>query len=205
MLVSHEATKDFGYLRILDLYSDNELEDIWKEVSHLNHIMDVMPNTWRDSGGRAKNKDGTSKMSGNGLYLDSIYTDRESSTILKYNRKLFSDDISKRMGEAHPSNKIPYLSINKDVTILNRYLDSQKYYPHYDIAAFTAITVLLHKPEKIDGGEFNFVDYDISFGCINNSCVVFPSWVEHSVSTLVCAEDSRRYSIAQLMYINYGT
>lgn len=205
MLVSQEATKDFGYLRILDLYSDNELEEIWKEVLHLNHVMDTMPNTWMNSSGRAQTQDGNSKMSGNGLYLDAIYTDRASSAILKHNRKLFSDDISERMGESHPANKIPYLCINKDVTVLNRYLDSQEYLPHYDTAAFTAITVLLHKPEKIDGGEFYFSDYDTSFGCINNSCVVFPSWVEHSVNTLVCSEDSKRYSIAQLMFINYGT
>ena len=205
MVVLQETNKDFGYLRILDLYSEKELKDIWKEISHLDYVMDTLPHLWKDSTGRAQTENGNSKMSGNGLYLAPIYSDRLSSAILTYNRKLFAEDITQEMGETHPSNRIPYLCINKDVTILNRYLDSQEYLPHYDVAAFTAITVLLNNQEKIKGGELYFKDYDISFGCVNNSCVIFPSWVEHSVSNLKCSEDFSRYSIAQLMYINYGS
>lgn len=198
MKVIKETNKDFGYIRILDLYSKKELKDIWKEISYLDYVMDTV----EFPTDRAI-EDGKSKMTGSGLFLDSIYINRSYSAILTYNRKLFIGDIYKKMCAAHPANKIPYHNINKDATMLNRYSDSQEYLPHFDIATFTAITVLLHKPEKLKGGEFYFKDYDVSFGCINNSCVIFPSWVEHSVRRIECREDSKRYSIAQLMYINF--
>ena len=198
MKIIKDATKDFGYLKIFDLYSYEELDVIWKEIFHLDYIMDSVELGDR----RAIDKDGDSKMSGKGLFIDDIYFNREFSPILKYNRKLFTDEnICNSIGDSHPANKVAYGCINKDSTILNRYSNFQEYLPHYDVATFSAITVLLHKPEKISGGEFKFTDYGVSFGCINNSCIIFPSWVQHSVGKLECLENSRRYSIAQLMYI----
>jgi len=191
--------KDFGYLKILDLYSSEELEDIWREVSYLDYIMDTSDVETH----RGVFKDGTSKMNGHGVFIDNVYTSRDFSSILKYNRKLFIDeDVLRGIDETNPANKASYPQINRDTTLLNRYRNSHKYSPHNDLSLFTAITVLLNDEENISGGEFIFSDYDISFECVNNSCVIFPSWVNHGVNELECAENSCRYSIAQLMYIS---
>ena len=200
------TTKDFGYLRIFDLYSEEELKSIWNEIFHLDYIIDQMEFYTQSENSmtrtRALRDDGSPKMSGGGVFLDEMYRDRKSSPILTHNRKLFSDEnISQSIGESHVSNKVQYITINKDKTLLNRYRDSHEYHPHEDAAIFSAITVLLHKPEKIRGGEFSFSNYDETFESINNSCIIFPSWVEHSVSSLNCIDDSRRYSISQFMYI----
>ena len=195
--------RDFGYLKIFDLYSDAELKSMWKEISHLDYVMDKMDlqeeiNIKYD---RALTDSGDSKMSGEGLFLDQVYKNRAHSAILNYNRKLFNEDICKSISSSHPANEGQYICVNRDLTLLNRYSNSHEYAPHTDTAAFTAITILLHKPKQVTGGDFNFPDYDISCGCENNSCIIFPSWVSHSVSKLRCFGAGRRYSIAQLMFV----
>ena len=210
-----EATKDFGYLKIFDLYSEEELKDIWNEIFHLDYVMEVnskpkdfapelmSDQSERELTRRARHPDGRLKMTGDGLFIDAIYADREHSPILKYNRKIFIDeDIIKNMSETHPANKGTYHLVNKDATLVNRYCSGDKYDPHSDEAIFTAITILLYESENVIGGEFLFSDYDISFGCTHNSCIIFPSWVKHSVDSVECFENGRRYSIAQLMYIH---
>ena len=208
-----EATKDFGYLKIFDLYSEEELKDIWNEIFHLDYVMkvDSKPKDFtpelmsdqseRELARRARHDDGTLKMTGDGLFIDRVYTYREYSPILTYNRKLFVDkDIVKNMGETHAANKGLYPLINKDVTLVNRYSNTDKYSSHKDDAIFTAITILLYEPEKVRGGEFFFSEYNISLGCTHNSCIIFPSWVNHCTTSLESVV-GRRYSIAQLMYI----
>ena len=89
-----ETTKDFGFLKIFDLYSQTELENIWREILHLDYVLDL---TIDDDPYRGKQLDGTSKMSGEGLFVDHVYTNREYSPILTYNRRLFLDEeINKR-------------------------------------------------------------------------------------------------------------
>ena len=202
-----ETTKDFGYLKILDLYSEEELKNISKEISYLDYAMNKMKlgslqedkDMMHDL--RGKNQNGISKMSGEGLSIDSIYLDREYSAILTYNRKLFRDNnIVDSMAATHPANSL-YSSANRDMTLLNRYSNSQEYASHSDIAAFTAVTVILKKPENIKGGDLIFPDYNITFECENNSCIIFPSWVRHCVTSLESCCGAKRYSIAQLMYV----
>ena len=89
------ATKDFGYLKIFDLYSEEELKDIWNEISHLDYILevDVKPedverevmsdNSVRELTRRARHADGSLKMTGDGLWVDNIYDNRDYSAILK--------------------------------------------------------------------------------------------------------------------------
>lgn len=196
-----ESHKDFGYLKVYDLYSKDELEKIWKEIFHLDYVMEL--EYWKEerAKGAAKDQDGNLQMSGDGIYLDSVYANREYSPILKYNRKVFRQECADAISKTHPANKDAYTCINKDRTILNRYSNSQNYSSHFDLASYTALTILLHNPKYIKGAELKFTDYDITFKPKNNSCIIFPSWVKHAVSPTKCSGDSKRYSIAQLMYI----
>jgi hypothetical protein len=201
MKLMPKKTKDFGYLEIHDLYTEDELNDIWKEIFFLDYVMDL-PKFRKERGeSSANHDDGSPKMNGSGIFLDGLYAEREFSMILKHNRKLFSYEVIESVGKSHPANKVAYSMVNKDTTLLNKYRNSQEYAPHHDLASFTGLTVLMHQPEKIRGGEFSFPDYKINFGARHNSCVIFPSWVDHAVSKLHCFGDSRRYSIAQPMFI----
>ena len=203
-----EKTKDFGYLKVFDLYSEEELKNIWNEILNLDYIMNRMELGFlqeeKDEVNklRGKHEGGLSKMSGEGLSLDKIYTNRDYSPILTHNRKLFVDkNIVNGMSAIHPANRDLYSAVNRDVTILNKYSNSQEYASHCDGAAFTAITVLLrYNHGKIKGGDFMLPDYNITFECKHNSCIIFPSWVNHCTTSLESVV-GRRYSIAQLMYI----
>lgn len=196
-----ESHKDFGYLKVYDLYSKDELEKIWKEVFHLDYVMELEYWKKERAKGAAKDQNGNLQMSGDGLFLDSVYANREYSSILTYNRRVFNKDVMDSISKTHPANKVAYSCINKDRTIINRYCASQNYSSHFDLASYTAITILLHKPKYIKGGELKFTDYDITFKPKNNICIIFPSWVKHAVSPIECSGGSKRYSIAQLMYI----
>ena len=39
MILTPKLTKDFGYLYIEDLYTDEELDQIWKEIKFLDYFL----------------------------------------------------------------------------------------------------------------------------------------------------------------------
>lgn len=194
---------DFGYLCIENLYDEDELVYIWNEISNLDYILDVSfddkdKKIYADTH-NGKDDQGISKMSGFGITLDTLYEQRQYSPILTLNRKLFSPIISSVFMETHPANSC-YDTINEDFSLLNKYFKDQQYTRHRDSSSFSAITFFSRN--KIEGGELNFSDYNINFECKNNSCIIFPSWVQHN-SNKVKSEDRIRYSLAQFMVIRY--
>ena len=198
-----ERTADFGYLEIFDLYSKRELEKIWCEIAHLSYISSLpsVKAIRQDSSALTREEVPKIKYSGDGLHLDNIYRQREYSAILECNRKLFTNKrILKAFEKTHSANA-RYADVCSDFTIFNRYRNTQGYLPHADQSSFSSITILLNCPEKIEGGDLIFPDYDITFAPKNNSCVLFPSWVNHCVTPLSCKGDAVRYSIANLSHM----
>ena len=198
-----QSTADFGYLEIFDLYSKKQLDQIWREIAHLKYIsdLDLSKVIREESSAVTGGKNSQVKMSGDGVHLDSVYVNREYSAILQHNRKLFTNNnILKSFAKTHPANVV-YKEVGSDFTIFNRYKNTQGYLPHKDQSSFTSITVLLQCPEKIKGGDLIFPDYDVTFAAKNNSCVLFPSWVDHCVTPLSCGGDAERYSIANLSHM----
>ena len=195
--ITLQTAKDFGYIVIEDVYTDNELELIWSELSVLNFMMNL--------DGQRENrlessalKDNVKLYTGDGISLDTVYQKRNYSPILTYNRKIFDAEIFDALSKTHPSN---YMIPNKDRTMINRYTKGDRYLPHHDEAYYTAITVLNYNPENIRGGSFRFPDYNIDCNLETNCCVLFPSWVKHEATSVDTWEGGIRYSIAQFMYI----
>jgi len=185
--ITSYKTKDFGYIVIDNLFPDNELNDIWNELTHLDSIMNL-----QSVKNRRRQDAALDLFSGDGLTLDNVYMNRDYSSILKYNRKLWSDEIVEAFCSAHPSN-VHYSLCNLDSTFINRYRDSQEYKSHRDVASFTSSTVFVKG--DVAGGEFIFSEYDIEIECKNNQCVVFPSWALHAVKE-VKTKEGARYSMA---------
>ena len=202
MKIIKETTKDFGYLQILDFYTEEELYWIWKEISYLDYIMESPLERKQRRDQSAWHENGTPKMTGKGVYINSIFQELDFSSIYTYSRKLFSEEVVNSISETHPSNV--FWMANCDNILLNRYQDSQEYAPHQDIASWTGLTVLLHEPENINGGELSFPDYDIPLGRTHNSMILFPSWVSHAVNKLQCSGNAKRYSITHFMNIQFG-
>ena len=75
----------FPYIQIYDFYTDEELKLIWKELDFILNDYNLLgPDktaSAHDNGVLLKNN--------LGFFLDSLYTNRESSNILRINRKIF--------------------------------------------------------------------------------------------------------------------
>jgi len=202
MEIVQNRLKDFGYLCITNLYTEKELIFIKNEIRNLNYILDSVPDIQVERYNTSdKNDDGSPKMSGNGIYIDSLYFRRDCSAILSSNRKIFRDPIMTKMMETHPSN-VAFKRITTDHSLLNRYSYGDEYSTHFDISSFSAITFFNLNSNEILGGELVFADYDISFKFKDNFCVIFPSWVEHH-SNKVKSKNTYRYSLSQFGVIGY--
>ena len=193
---------DFGYVYIENMYTSQELKDIKKEVENITWMMENVPSIQEARNQHsARTEDNKFKMTGNGLLIDSVYTKREYSPMLKHNRKIFKGKIKEAIESAHPAN-VSFDLATQDFTMLNKYTHKNEYLSHKDLAAFTGITFLTLDDKEMTGGDFVFTDYDKTFKFKDNSCVLFPSWVSHHCTKLE-SKDVIRYSMAQFCVITY--
>ena len=95
MQLHPDRLEDFGYLYIEDLYTKNELKIIKTEIKNLSWMLDNVPEAGKlrqDIAG--KNANGSTKMTGTGILVDHAYSNRDYSAILKFDRKVFNEEIS---------------------------------------------------------------------------------------------------------------
>ena len=202
MKIHKNTLKDFGYVYIEDVYTENELLDITKEIENLTWMMDNVPNIQDNRNAEsAHHNNGTPKMTGNGVMVDYVYQNRECSPILTHNKKVILGEVADEMASSHPANASVYQT-KSDWTCLNKYKYGHEYASHNDTSSFTAITFLSLKDTEMEGGDFVFTDYDITFKFKNNTAVFFPSWVFHHCTKLE-STNAVRYSIAQFSCISY--
>jgi Rps23 Pro-64 3,4-dihydroxylase Tpa1-like proline 4-hydroxylase len=193
--------KPFPYLIIENMYSDDELKLIWQELEFLSYRNKLKP----------PEKSGSAKIGGeylknnSGLYLDDLYSDRSISNILSINPKLYSSNII----EAFSDICFGYGNIshtNYDTTLISYYENGGYYKPHTDIAIYTSVTWFYKEPKCFSGGDFNFNQYDVKVKIKNNTTMIFPSFVEHSVDEIVMDTKEEnfgkgRYCMTQFSYI----
>lgn len=199
-----KTVKDLGFLIIEDVYSESELELVWNEIKHIDYILDhVFDEKTKEEHRKSHNgmtDEGNSYMTGFGFSLDSLYSNREYSAILKYASKFIGKEISETMAGINGENTA-YKQINWYYTLLNKYKSGEMYAKHQDSSSFTAV-VLLSKEEMLRGG-LEFCDYNTTVPFKNNSCVIFPSRAYHQTESFT--SKAERYSIAQFMNIRYYT
>lgn len=199
MKIYKNTLNDFGYLYIEDIFTEHELKYIHQEITNMDWIMDnlqrVKEERLFDS---AHDENGMPMMTGNGLFIDDIYYKKDCSPTLTYNRKVFEGEIKKAMESTHPANVCVNLT-NYDSTSLNRYTKGDRYSPHLDNSVLSCITFLSFDSKEMQGGDFVFTDYDITYKFKNNSAVYFPSWVKHHCTEI--ESDATRYSVAQFVSI----
>jgi Rps23 Pro-64 3,4-dihydroxylase Tpa1-like proline 4-hydroxylase len=166
----------FPYIRIYDFYTDGELELIWKELDFILN----------DNILKGPEKTGTAKSNGVvlknnlGIFLDSFYSNRESSNILRVNRKIF--EVLQGIFDQSNHWFLKNFVSNLDGTLISYYEDGGYYQKHSDGAAATCLTWFYKEPKSFDGGNLLFEDYNIEIEIENNSLIFFPSTIPHSVS-----------------------
>jgi hypothetical protein len=197
--IIHQIKEPFPFLKIVNLYNENELELIWQELNFLTTKLENPENT-----GTAKDDEGKALKNNSGLLLDDVYQKRNISNILSINPKLFSPEIINAFSEL----SFGYQNIKKtnyDRTLISYYENGGYYKPHEDIAIYTAVTWFFKEPKAFVGGDFYFTDYNLKIEIQNNITVLFPSFVKHSVDEVILENKNiigcGRYSMVQSCFI----
>jgi hypothetical protein len=186
------------YLKIENFYNEIELSLIWDELKFLTHSNKLeTPNNTGQLNPTMKHN--------NGLFLDTIYTERKFSNILKVNRKIFSVDNMKKYADLHFMNRIIF-TLNSDTTLLSYYENSGYYKSHSDTAVITILTWLFKEPKQFEGGNLIFTDFDETIEIKNNTVIMFPSHAKHEVTSIKMESKDKfsgngRYCISQFLSI----
>lgn len=180
----HEYDHPFPFIRILNFYDEYELSLIWKELEFIlneNTLLDPS-----DTGTAIT--DGVILKKNKGIFIDDLYTNRNTSHILRCNRKLFSviNQISKKSKSWFFKN---FFS-NWDITLVSYYENNDHYLKHTDDAFVTSLTWIYKEPKKFKGGDLYFSDYDIEIKIENNSLILFPSSINHEVSVVTMENEN---------------
>lgn len=192
MRVIPKRIKNLSFLLIEDFFTPQELQEVEKEVQDLKRFF--VPATVT---GASTDEKGKLQKTGSGIFLDDLYhANRESSAILKGNRKLFSEEFMET-AESFDASFGYIRNSNDDTSLLNYYIDGQEYKAHRDCSRVSAITFL--RQGEFTGGEFKFLSQGVELEAIHNRMVLFPSCVLHQAMP-VCGEGAR-ISIAQ--FVNY--
>ena len=178
-------TTPFPHVIINNFYNDEELKLIWQELDFYTQPNKLVPA--KDYGGIVGSTNALA------LQLDNLYVGRrEVSNILTINRKLFDKEILNTISDIGGSFTI-FKWVNDDITKVRYYHDGEYYEPHTDYTMnFLAFSYFYKEPKKFTGGNLVFPKYNYEFECHNNSVIIMPGWVEHSVSE-VSIEDSDYY------------
>jgi len=194
----------FPFLQIKNLYSEEEVSLIWKELEFLN-CLDKLQSP--EKTGSASNSDGILLKNNKGLFLENLYSYQELSNILILSKKLFEPEIL----DIFSNLSFGYKIINKtnfEQTLVSYYENGGYYKPHKDNAIFTAITWFFKEPRKFTGGNFYFTEYDYKIEIENNLTILFPSFVEHAVDEVKLMDNSKigsgRYALSQFLYHDIG-
>lgn len=184
------------YVIIDNFFNENELHEVNQEVSQLITFKNKDTNS-------ALKDDGSSKKTGEGLWVDGHYFDnnipREHSPILKYSAKIFLEEVVRTSVQLNAYFKNIRIS-NQDSTLLNYYNEQQSYLPHYDNSLLTALTFL--KIGDFTGGDLEFTEYNEIVPFKENRTVIFPGCVEHYAKPIKeLKQNSYRVSIAK--FINF--
>jgi len=198
-----QIEEPFPFLEIKNLYNDEELKLIWKELDFLNCINKLEPP--ENTGTAVDEKTKIPLKKNTGLFLDYTYTKRNLSNILTINPKLFAPEIINAFSKLSFGYEI-IKNTNSDRTLISYYENGGYYKPHEDKAMFTAVTWFFKKPKAFTGGNFYFTDYNIQVEIENNMTVLFPSFVKHDVDKIILKNKDLigygRYAMTQFLYIS---
>lgn len=202
-MIIHANANPFPHLIVDSVYDQNQLNLIWRETEFLYDKLGGPEAT-----NAAAREDGfTRKKSGSGLFLDTFYKENSHSDIFNITRFPY---LSEQIGNAVSSLGLYFKLYNKanwDSTLVQYYGDGDYYEPHNDESLFSLIYTYYKTPKQFEGGDLEFEEYDYYVPCENNQLIIFPSCINHAVSTVKYQENKDmygRFSIANLLFWNFN-
>tara|TARA_B100001063_G_C16560120_1_gene450524 strand:+ start:86 stop:694 length:609 start_codon:yes stop_codon:yes gene_type:complete len=190
----------FPYILIEDLYTQEEENLIKKEFDFFLPSLKEPENT-----GTAIDKETQEPLKSNkGVFLDTVFIDRDVSYILKINRKIFGVLEEEKEKIGHDNWFFKNQETSKDTTLISYYENDNHYKPHRDSAIYTVLTWFYKEPKSFTGGDFVFPDYDIRFECENNMTIIFPSIIKHAVESVKVDDDKTGQGYGRWCLTQFG-
>jgi Rps23 Pro-64 3,4-dihydroxylase Tpa1-like proline 4-hydroxylase len=166
-----------------NFYSEESCNNIMQELLFLNSFPEKMLDA---------SENGSAKLNGKilkqakGVFLDSVYSRREFSSILKENRKLFDSNFLEEL-KSHNIFFDYLIKGNLDHTVVHYYENTDYYDFHTDNSIVTCITWFYKLPKKFSGGNLEFKN-GLTIEPNYNRMIIFPSILEHAVSEVILDE-----------------
>jgi hypothetical protein len=199
MIFTNHTINSLPVVIIDNYYSDSAAKEIWKELEFYSTGNKFLEPS--ETGG-AKDKDRKLLKQNSGIFLDSVYNDRQVSNILRENRKIWEPEMIDKLTKIHTFFR--YLTArNVDNTLISYYENSDYYLPHMDAATITVLSWFYKKPKNFSGGSLN-IENELTIDCEYNRTVIFPSILYHSVDTVTIDNKYKnknfgRYTITQFI------
>jgi hypothetical protein len=191
MQITLNQVKNTSYVVVDDLYSHEEVVEIKAEVQRLlPHLQRATPrDTATDDNGDVKNK-------GKKLYLDTYYSDRNESDILRINRKLFCKELLDKATELNQF-FAALDSCNRDYTLINQYSSDENYASHRDGSVLSAITFF--GLGEFTGGGLEFPEVNVLVPFRENRTVIFAGCTPHAAEKIIAEPGVSRISMVQFI------
>lgn len=181
-----------------DFFTSQEVDDIKHELSSIHlHLLETQSSRSQMDTFVATDENNIALRKSNSIFVDELFEgNRNGSKILSINRKIFVDKlllemlVNKSLFYRHIQNS------NRDWILANFYSNDDYYKSHKDNSCFTVITFF--ELQKFSGGNLTFPEFDISIEPIENRCVIFPGFLQHSAEPV---SNGVRVSLAH--FINY--
>lgn len=201
MQISFHQVYNLPIVIVDDYYSESACEKIWQELCFLNNDQEKLTGP-EFTGSALDSKTGAPLKKNVGIDLDSVYSDKAISNILKENKKLFDNEFVSQLTEKNIFFR--YLRGEPACSTLIQYYENEDHYKkHTDGAIITAICYFYKKPKSFSGGNFTIED-KLQVECGYNRMIIFPSILFHSVdpvkvSPSLMGQNFGRYSITQFV------
>lgn len=171
------------YIIVDNLYNEEEEFEIKIELDYLCHKWRMIQ-PYEDSA--AAKSDYKNIKNAYCKYLDSFFSERENSSILRITQKLFMNN--SEIINRHSHWYFDTSDINRHFTSVVYYEDKNEYLKHSDTHRFTAVTYFYKLPKVFSGGNLTFPDYNVDIECLNNRTVIFPSMIPHASTPVIMEE-----------------
>ena len=178
--------KPFPYSYVENVYSDKELELIWKELDYYQSQKDLFFSADANMSAGAKLA-GVSLKKNNGFFMQEVYSSARHSPLIKatgglFGPQLFQQRESHLFDEFHPMMK---------GFLLSYYEDGDYYQSHKDQDVASIVIWLWKEPKQFEGGNFSFTEYpDLKIENRHNCAVMFPGYIKHQVNTVKMEEEN---------------
>ena len=182
--IAHTDDPTHPFLTCDNWFTPEEEKMVWKELDFYTNQSSLDHSS---NGPVATDAKGNQLASNFRIYPENMYTEegRDMSAIFTLKDKLATNEINSFIYDnMTPGPFSCYKGSNRDNTLISYYHSGDYYKAHHDAFQFTILIWFNKEPKVYTGGDFHFTDAKIKVPCLHNRLIIFPSYLNHAVTSL---------------------